>query len=137
MATQNDNAQTTRKAASESVSFCNLPRNLPREYFLAADRGDVYIIKGHKNLIAFISLLLIQKQCIQKIIFLKKVCLGVGFSSQVSSSRESGKHASVSKYHANKKYANLWFILLQVSFKRTKIFVLFLATFHLKDLREK
>ena len=137
-----------RKAASESTSFCNLPR----EYFLAADstviasmrrtealasvkfyqilsififfirliiledfirlisyngpcvrlgcsfflatalgRGDVYIIKGHKNWIAFISLLLIQKQCIQKIIFLKKVCLGVGFPSQVSSSRESGK----------------------------------------------
>ena len=137
-----------RKAASESTSFCNLPR----EYFLAADstvvasmrrtealasvkfyqilsififfirliiledfirlisyngpcvrlgcsfflataldRGDVYIIKGHKNWIAFISLLLIQKQCIQKIIFLKKVCLGVGFPSQVSSSRGSGK----------------------------------------------
>ena len=50
-----------RKAASESTSFCNLPRNFPWEYFLAADRGDVYIIKGHKNLIAFISLLLIQK----------------------------------------------------------------------------
>ena len=50
-------------------------------------------------------------------------------------------HASVSKYHANKNYANLWFILLQVTkgfgFKRTKIFVLFLATFHLKDFREK
>ena len=46
-----------RKAASESPSFCNLPR----EYFLAADKGDVYIIKGHKNLIPFISLLLIQK----------------------------------------------------------------------------
>ena len=36
-------------------------KNFLREYFLAADRGDVHIIKGHKNLIAFISLLLIQK----------------------------------------------------------------------------
>ena len=80
-----------RKAISENASFYNLPRNFPLEYFLAADRGDVYIIKGHKNLIAFISLLLIQKQCTLKIIFLKKVCLAVGFPSQVSSSRESGK----------------------------------------------
>ena len=50
-------------------------------------------------------------------------------------------HASVSKCHANKNYANLWFILLQLtkgfSFKRTKTLVLFLATFHLKDFREK
>ena len=37
------------------------PKKLTREYFLAADRGHVYIIKGHKNLIAFISLPLIQK----------------------------------------------------------------------------
>ena len=63
----------------------------PREYFSAADRGDVYIIEGHKNLTAFISLRLIQKQCIQKIIFLKKVCLGIGFPSQVLSSRKGGK----------------------------------------------
>ena len=66
-------------------------RNLTREYFSAADRGDVDIIKGHKNLIALISLFLIQKKCIQKVIFLKKVCLGFGFPSQVLSSRESGK----------------------------------------------
>ena len=46
---------------AKSASFCNLPRNFPREYFLAADRGDVYIIKGYKNLIAFITLLFIQK----------------------------------------------------------------------------
>ena len=32
-----------------------------QNYFLAADRGDVYIMKGHKNLKSFISLLLIQK----------------------------------------------------------------------------
>ena len=50
-----------QKAASESALFCNLPHNFLQEYFLAADRGDVYIIKGHNNLIAFISLLLIQK----------------------------------------------------------------------------
>ena len=61
-----------------------------REYFLAADRGDVYIIKGHKNLKSFISLLLFQKECIQKITFLKRVCLGVGFPSQVSSLKGLG-----------------------------------------------
>ena len=37
----------------------------------AADRRDIYIIKGDKNLITFVSLLLIQKKCIQKIIFLE------------------------------------------------------------------
>jgi len=36
-------------------------KKFQREYFLAADRGDVDIIKGHKNLKSFISLLLIQK----------------------------------------------------------------------------
>ena len=36
-------------------------KNFLREYFLAADRGDVYLIKGHKNLKSFISLRLIQK----------------------------------------------------------------------------
>ena len=39
-------------------------KNFPPEYFLAADRRDIYIIKGDKNLIAFISLLIIQKKCI-------------------------------------------------------------------------
>ena len=82
--------------------------NFPPDYFLATDRGDVYIIKGHKNLIAFISLLLINRYCIQKIIFLKKVCLGVGFPSQVSSFKFTGKW----KVRANKNYANLWLILL-------------------------
>ena len=66
----------------------------PWEYFSAADRGDVYIIEGHKNLIAFISLRLIQKQCIQKIIFLKKVCLGIGFPSQVHGKVESASAES-------------------------------------------
>ena len=46
-------------------------------------------------------------------------------------------HASVSKYYADKTYANLWFILLQVlGFKRTKMYVSFLATFHLTDFCE-
>ena len=30
-------------------------KNFPREYFLAADRGDVYLIRGHKNLKSFIE----------------------------------------------------------------------------------
>ena len=82
-----------RKAASESTSFCNLPR----EYFLAADRGDVHIIKGHKNFVAFMSLLLIQKQGIQKMIFLKKVCLGVGFPNQESARAESRINEQISR----------------------------------------
>jgi len=69
-------------------------KKFPWEYFLAADRGDVYIIKGHKNVKSFISLIPIQKWCIQKIAFLKKVCLGVGFPSLVSNLRESGKWES-------------------------------------------
>ena len=45
MNTLNDNVDNAKKkAASERASFCNLPR----EYFLAADRGEVYIIKGIK-----------------------------------------------------------------------------------------
>ena len=70
-------------------------KNFPPEYFLAADRRDIYIIKGDKNLIAFISLLLIQKKCIQKIIFLKKVWLRVDFQSQFLVQVPS--HASVNK----------------------------------------
>ena len=46
------------------------------------DRKDIYIIKEDKNLLALISLILIQY--IQKIIFLKKVCLRFGFLCQVS-----------------------------------------------------
>ena len=94
-------------------------KNSPPEYFLKANKGDIYIIRGDKILIAFICLLLIQKKCIQKIIFLKKVCLGVGFPSQVSSSRESGKcKGRVMRqwtYYVNKNYANLWFILLEAT----------------------
>ena len=66
-------------------------KKFPPEYFLATDRVDIHIIKGDKNLIAFISLLHIRNYCIQKFIFQKKVFLGVGFPSQVSSSRESAE----------------------------------------------
>ena len=51
-------AASGRKALHSAI--CR-EKNLTQEYFLAADRGDVDIIKGHKNLITFISLLLIQK----------------------------------------------------------------------------
>ena len=39
---------TMRKAASESASFSKLPpkKNFQPEYFLAANRGDIYIVKG-------------------------------------------------------------------------------------------
>ena len=52
-------------------------------------------------------------------------------------------HASVSKYHANKKLSKFVVYLVTsikptvLGFKRTKMFVPFLATFHLKDFREK
>ena len=59
MDTLNDNVDNTKSC--QWKHFILQFAALPREYFLAADRGDVYIIKGHKNLIAFISLLLIQK----------------------------------------------------------------------------
>ena len=79
----------------------------------------MFILLKDKNLKSFIGLLLIQKKCIQKIIFLKKVCLEVGFPNRV---KFKGKwkvrvpsHASVSKYYADKTYVNLWFILLQVT----------------------
>ena len=99
---------------------CQLLRNTSAGNFFwrqirewsVADRGDIHIIIGDKNLIAFISLLFIQKKCIQKIIFLKKVCLGVGFPSQVSSSRESGK-CKGRVMHQWINYANVGFILLQ------------------------
>ena len=85
-----------RKAANESASFSNLsPKKFLAEYFLAADRRDIDIIGGDKNLIAFISLLLIQMKYIQKIIFLKKVCLRVDFPSKVSVQVPS--HTSVNK----------------------------------------
>ena len=77
------------------------------------------MLKGDKNLIALISLLLIQKKCIKKIIFLKKVCLGDSFPIQVSSSRRSGKCKCRVTHHwtnyANKSYVNLWFISIQVT----------------------
>ena len=66
-------------------------KNFRRSIFLATDRVDIHIIEGDKNLIAFISLLHIRNYCIQKFIFQKKVCLGVGFPSQVASSRESAE----------------------------------------------
>ena len=50
-------------------------------------------------------------------------------------------HASVSKYRAKKNYANLWFILLQVTrgfrFQKNKNVRFISGNFHLKDFREK
>ena len=51
--------------------------------------------------------------------FLKKVCLGDSFPSQVSSSHKSGKCKCRVTHHwtnyANKNYGNLWFISIQVT----------------------
>ena len=60
--------------------------------------------------------------------FLKKVCLGDSFPSQVSSSCKSGKFKCQVTHHwtnyANKNYGNLWFISIQVTkdfrFQRNK-----------------
>ena len=95
-------------------------KHFPRDYFFAADRGDVYIIKGHKNLIAFISFASHSKVVHSEDHFSEEGLFGSRFSK--SSFKFTGKwkvrvssHVSVSKYHANKNYANLWFILLQVT----------------------
>ena len=60
MDTLNDNVDNA-KSCQWKRFILQFAAQFPPGYFLAADRGDVYIIKGHKNLIAFISLLLIQK----------------------------------------------------------------------------
>ena len=64
MDTLNDNVDNEKSCQLK----CFIPqvaakKNFQPEYFLVANRGDIkfYIIKGDKNLIAFISLLLIQK----------------------------------------------------------------------------
>ena len=140
---------TMRKASSESTSFCNLPpKNFPQEYFLAADRGDVYLIKGHKNL----KSLLIMFASHSKVVHSEDHFSEGGlFRSRFSKSSFKFKrkrkvrvpsHASVSKYYADKTYTDLWFILLQVTkgfrFQKNKMYVsIFLATFHLTDLRGK
>ena len=59
-----DNAKSSQRKRFQLHSPICRQKNFPPEYFLAADRRDIYIIKGDKNLIAFISLLLIQKKCI-------------------------------------------------------------------------
>ena len=104
----------------KSASFCNLlAKNFPRDYFLPADRGDVYIIKGHKNLKSH------QFASHSKVVHSEDHFSEEGlFRSRFSKSSFKFKrkwnvrvpsHASVSKYYADKTYANLWFILLQVT----------------------
>ena len=62
MDTLNDNVRNAKSYQWKRVILqFAAKRNLTPEYFSAADRGDVDIIKGHKNLIALISLFLIQK----------------------------------------------------------------------------
>ena len=78
-----------------------------KKNFLAADRRDIYIINGDKNLIAFISLLLIQKKCIQKIIFWRR------FVWESFQCKYRVTHQWTNS--VNKNYESLWFILLQVT----------------------
>ena len=73
------------------------------------------MIKGHKNLKSFISLLLIQKVVHSEDHFSEEGLFRIRFSK--SSVKFKGKwkvrvlsHASVSKYYADKTFANLWSI---------------------------
>ena len=107
-------------------------KNFPREYFLAVDRGDVYIIKGQKFEI-FHQFASHSKVVHSEGHFSEEGLFRSRFSK--SSVKFKGKwkvrvpsHASVSKYYADKTYANLWFILLQVAkgFRFQKFWQLFI-----------
>jgi len=89
-------------------------KNFPREYFLATDRADVYIIKGHKNLIShhFASH---SKVVHSEDHFSEEGLFRSRFSKSSFKFKRKWKlrvpsHTSVSKYYADKTYANLWFI---------------------------
>ena len=109
-----------QKASSESVSFCNLlPKKFPGEYFLAADRGDVYLIKGQKFEI-FHQFTSHSKVVHSEDHFSEEGLFRSRFSKSSFKFKRKWKvqvlsHASVSKYYADKTYANFWFILLQVT----------------------
>ena len=88
-------------------SVDTLKKYFPREYFFAADRGDVYIIKGHKNLIAFISFASHSKVVHSEDHFSEEGLFGSRFSK--SSFKFTGKwkvrvpsNASVSKFQQTK-----------------------------------
>ena len=134
MDTLNDNFDNAKSCQWKRFTLQFAAKNnFPLEYFLAAETRDIYIIKGDKNLIAFISLLLIQKKCIQKIIFLKEVCLRVDFSTSAEPRiSEQTMQTKIMQICGSPCYKQLRVL----RFKRTKMFVSFKATFHLKDFRE-
>ena len=95
-------------------------KNFPREYFLAADRGDVYLIRGHKNLKSFIEFASHSNVVHSEDHFSEEGLFRSLFAKSSFKFKRKWKvrvpsHASVSKYYADKTYANLWFILLQVT----------------------
>ena len=57
MDTLNDNVDNAKSCQWKRLIL----QFVAKKNFLAADRRDIYVINGDKNLIAFISLLLIQK----------------------------------------------------------------------------
>ena len=117
MDTLNDNVDNAKSCRWKRLILQFAAKtNFPWEYFLAADRGVVYIIKGHKLSSVCFSFKVVHSEDH----FSEEGLFGNRFSK--SSFKFTGKwkvrvpsHASVSKYHANKNYANLWFILLQVT----------------------
>ena len=105
----------TANIKGESTLLCNLPP----EYFLAAGRGDIIIINMKE----------IRFDGFHH--FAEKFCLGIGFSSQLSLNckcRVTHQCQQTQIMHICKPNV--------LGFKGTKVFVSFLATFHLKDLRE-
>ena len=66
MDTLNDNVDNAKSCQwKRFILQFAAKKNLPPEYFLATDRGDIYIIKGIK-IWWFISLLLIQMETLPK-----------------------------------------------------------------------
>ena len=95
-------------------------KHFPWEYVLAADRGDAYLIKGHKKFEIFHQFASHSKVVHSEDHFSEEGLFRCQFSKSSFKFKRKWKvwvpsQASVSKYYADKPYANLWFILLQVT----------------------
>ena len=100
---------TTRKASSESASFCNLrAKKIAAGVFLSrSDRGDVYLIKGRKKFEIFHQFASHSKVVHSKDHFSEEGLFRSRFSKSSFKFKRKWKervlsHASVSKYYADK-----------------------------------
>ena len=93
-------------------------KNFLREYFLAALTGEMFILL--KDIKIFHQFASHSKVVHSKDHFSEEGLFRSWFSKSSFKFKRKWKvrvpsHASVSKYYADKTYANLWFILLQVT----------------------